>query len=71
MGACCTKDPRDGNVESKEEYLENNVVSERAARPEPVTFAEEAEDDITFKNKAENIKSPKQETNVQIAYYAK
>ncbi len=64
MGACCTKDPREGHTDVKEANLDHQFISERAARPETDVPMEDTPDDLKFKKTAATIKSHKSEINV-------
>jgi len=64
MGACCTKDPREGHSESKDANFENKLVIERTGKHFNNENNTDSPDDILFKKKALEIHSNRQDINV-------
>ncbi len=63
MGACCTKDPREGQTDVKEAQFDNQLIIEHSGRP-GAPAENDSKEDVEFKRVAATMKSSKPETNV-------
>jgi hypothetical protein len=67
MGACCTNEGKDGRQDATEERFDDAMLQKEAMkRPqEAAALAEDTAEDLEFKAKAQQMKSPKDNINVR------